>query len=564
MTRARPAIRLALVAAVGPLLLGSSAAPLEPFSPAAPLVRLPFPQEDGSLTPYTFELGYPLMTLVYDTLLWRDAAGTPAPWLARSIDTSPDGRDVTLRLAEGVRWHDGAPLTSADVAFTFAFVADRHHPRFTSQLDAVERVETPDPLTLVITLRQPSPGFADQPLADLPILPAHLWRALRPGQAAPDGRPVGSGPYRLVDHKVGQSYRFEANADYFRGPPAVGVLDVPIVTDAEATLVALERLRVDMIPASLPVSALARLDRLGVRVATGPSYLGTVLLFNARRPPFDQPMVRRAVSQALDLDQILRNIGGDGVAAQRGYLHPESPWASPEILQVPDDSAARITLGRLELKPVQILTLANDPTKLEAARQVALALQRVGFPAEAKGLQPHELSSATGGEDVPPTFDLAISSSPPLASYDPDFLRRIFGSTPREAPLNQSGYASAAFDAAAQRTSTTTDPSERRVAVADELRLLAADVPVVPLFFSDGAFAFRPAVYDGWLFVKGAGILDKRSFLDPPIQRPPVPGADRPGSTTSGSPLGWAAAGVLAAALALVGGTMARDRWARR
>jgi hypothetical protein len=58
------------------------------------VVRIPFPQDDGSLTPYTFTFGYPLVTLVYDTLMWRDESGTPRPWLARE---PPEGRAVARR-----------------------------------------------------------------------------------------------------------------------------------------------------------------------------------------------------------------------------------------------------------------------------------------------------------------------------------------------------------------------------------------------------------------------------------------------------------------------------------
>ncbi|MBW3608732.1 MAG: hypothetical protein KY463_10310, partial [Actinobacteria bacterium] len=102
--------------------------------PRPSLVRIPIPQDDGSLTPYTFESAYPLVTLIYDTLLWRDAQGIPQPWLARSIARSDGGRRLTIRLAENVRWHDGRPLTAADVAFTFEFVRARRHPRFSPQL----------------------------------------------------------------------------------------------------------------------------------------------------------------------------------------------------------------------------------------------------------------------------------------------------------------------------------------------------------------------------------------------------------------------------------------------
>lgn len=563
-------VTLGLPALAVPGARGSSVqSPAEPV----PVVRLPFPQEDGTLTPYTFELGYPLVTLVYDTLLWRDADGIPQPWLARAVEPSPDGRQLTVRLAEGARWHDGMPVTAADVVFTFRYVASHPHPRFTPELRAVEKVVASDPATVVITLRNPAPGFLDQPLSDLPILPAHLWADLPSNRLAPEGLPVGSGPYRLVEHRPGTSYRFEANADYFRGAPRVKVIEVPIIGDADGTLKALEHRQVDMIPVSLPQAAAARVEGLGTQVRDGPSYLGTVLMFNLRQPPFDRLEVRQVLGRTIDRRRIARAVG-TAVPADRGYLHPASPWSSTTAMS--SAVAPRGSAARLGLPPIEVLAADNDPVKLEAGRQVALAFERAGLKATSKGVPRAELAHAVGEDGSAPTFSVAIWTSPPLASYDPDFLRRLFGSAPGDATFNYPGYKSPAFDALAERIATTSDRKARRAAVDETLRLLAGDVPVVPLFFSTGTYTYRPAIYDGWVFVKGAGILDKRSFTDAPAaipapKRPPDTAVDDGTDTTDGtdgtesgsgtSPMGYAAIGVLGLAV-LMGlvGFLTRNR----
>ena len=233
-------------------------------------VRLPFPAYDGTLTPYTFGSGYPLVTLVYDTLLWRDASGIPRPWLARSVKRSDDGRRVTVTLRDDVRWHDGRALTAADVAFTFRYAAGRYHPRFTPALRNVRRVRTQGRTTVTIDLRAPSLGFDDQPLADLPILPRHLWRGLPAGRRAPRGLAVGSGPYRLVRADPKQGYVLRANARFFLGPPRVAEIRVPIIGDADDTYEALRERRLDMVPLILPRARGAgprqgARDRLGAR-----------------------------------------------------------------------------------------------------------------------------------------------------------------------------------------------------------------------------------------------------------------------------------------------------------
>ena len=544
-------VALAILVLIPLVSLRSAKAQLP--SEVVELIRVPFPQDDGSLTPYSFELGYPLMTLVYDTIMWRDAQGVPRPWLAKSVKTSSGGRLLTIRLRQGVRWHDGVPLTSEDVAFTFDFVEAHFHPRFTPQLSEVRGVQAVDPSTVRIILDHSSPGFVDQPLSDLPILPKHLWEDLPAGRPAPPGLPVGSGPYRLIDYDRGKRYGFRANTAYFRGRPSVTRIDVPIISSREETIDALEQRKVDMLPASLPEEAV-QLPELAIDIATGPSYLGTALMFNLREEPFDRTAVRRAVAAAMDLDR-MADAAGEAVPAERGYIHPASQWSPDQDLHQSDEDAARSVLADLELSNLQVLAPDNDPLKLEAGRQVILALERAGLEAELREVSRQQLARAVGEDDADPTFQAAIWTLPPLASYDPDFLETVFGSDLEDAPLNYSGYSSGEFDRLADRVASAKGRMKRRQAVEEELRLLQEDAPVVPLFFPEGAFAYRPSVYDGWDYIKGSGILDKRSFLGPGGETPsPVPDPGLEGAPVDDPAIGTltlVAVGLLAAAIVL-------------
>jgi peptide/nickel transport system substrate-binding protein len=501
-----------MMVALATLLVACLVAPAAARSETAERLLIPFPAYDGTLTPYTFELGYPLVTLVYDTLLWRDAAGVPRPWLARSVTRSDGGSRLTIRLRDGVRWHDGRPLTAADVAFTLRYVASRYQPRFTPQLAAIGRIRTSGRLTVAIDLRRPSLGFDDQPLADLPILPRHLWRGLAPGQATPRGPAVGSGPYRLVSANRERGYVLRSDPGYFRGQPQVREIRVPIIGDAGLTYEALRRRRVDMVPLSLPMRAAAAAgSTTGIAVRRGPIYSGTALVLNVRRGPFERVQVRRAVAAALDLERIARSVA-PADAADEGFIHPASRWSAGARLRRADPAAARRELGRLP-RPVRVLAQVGDPVRLEAGRQVVLALRRAGASATLVELSRTRLERAIGAAGAAADFDAAIQSIPALVSYDPDYLTRMFGSDRRVAPLNVSGYRSARFDALARRTASAADPALRRRATTAELTHLARDAPAIALFFSQGVFAYRAASYAGWTFVKGAGILDKRSFL---------------------------------------------------
>lgn len=484
-------------------------------SPSAPTqLRIATPGADGTLTPYTFESGYAFMSLVYDTLTWRDASGVARPWLVRSVDRDATGLVVTVRLHQGVRWHDGVRLTADDVAFTYDYMARHPHPRFTPELEDIASVQATGPLTVRFVLRRRALGFEDQPLADVPILPRHLWQGLAPGRAAPPGLPVGSGPYRLTRYVPGRSYRFQANRDYFRGAPSVARIDVPVIRREDQIADQLRRRRVDAVPLTVPPGT--RPPRVaGVTFADDVSYTGTMLLFNVTRPPFDRLPARRAAAQALNLKTLAGNATGSPggvVPADRGMLHPASSWSKAGNLHRFDDAAARLAFVEQGVGAFRVAAPRNDPVRLAVGRRVVQALRYVGARASLLELSPSALDRVLGRKDARATFDVAIVGIPALASYDPAYLRALFGD-PRTAPLNDGGYRSTGFDTLATRAQEATTVPGRQAVVDDELRLLARELPAIPLLFGGGAIAYRPAAYNRWVSVKGVGILDKRSFL---------------------------------------------------
>jgi peptide/nickel transport system substrate-binding protein len=274
-------------------------------------------------------------------------------------------------------------------------------------------------------------------------------------------------------------------------------------------------------------------------------------MFNLRRPPFDRIETRRAVARALDLRRVARATDGQEASpASRGYLHPASGWATDTPLHRFEPHRARPALAALGGRELRLVAPAGDPLRAEAGRQVVLALERAGAKATLQELPPDRLAAAVGEDRGNATFEAAIWSSPALASYDPDYLRLVFGSSPVRAPLNYSGYRSARFDRLSEQVALETNPDRRRRAVRLELRQLARDLPVVPLLFPQGRFAYRPQVYDGWVYVKGTGILDKQSFL--PSVAPGRPGNEEGAASSSGPEGGLGAPGLVAVGLLTV------------
>jgi peptide/nickel transport system substrate-binding protein len=137
---------------------------------------------------------------VYSALTNITPANVIEPDLAESWDVSADGRTYTFHLRKGVIWHDGHPFSAADVKFSIENANGRLHPWGRGAYGALDRIETPDELTAVFRLKQPSPALmmaSDSQISC--ILPKHLWEGSDILKNPLNQKPVGTGPYKMVE-----------------------------------------------------------------------------------------------------------------------------------------------------------------------------------------------------------------------------------------------------------------------------------------------------------------------------------------------------------------------------
>ncbi len=217
---------------------------------------------ENNLTPFNVTFGafpntHDLVSLVYDSLFWSQVREDPEPWLAEEAEPNEDFTQWTVRLRDGVTWHDGKPFTAEDVKFTFDYYARQvgvagrwgHHVYDVPKYKASEVV---DDRTVRISYEVPAPAFKIMPGADLPILPKHVWDGIADPKTQISGLPIGTGPFKLVEIVPDQLYRFEANEDYFKGSPTVKNLELPIVKDPSAAFAALRTGEVASVATAVP------------------------------------------------------------------------------------------------------------------------------------------------------------------------------------------------------------------------------------------------------------------------------------------------------------------------
>lgn len=212
---------------------------------------------------------------IFASPLRYDDNWKPQPYLAKSWETSADGLSVTLKLVDNALFHDGKPVTSEDVAFSIMTIKSNHP--FQTMLAAVDKVDTPDPLTAIIRLKHPHPALllAMSP-ALMPILPKHVYGDGQDVKSHPANlKPVGSGPYRLTDYKQGEFYTLEKFDKFFiPGRPKLDKIVVRLVSDANAAVVSLERGDVNVLPFVAGVRDIERIEKMPSVVITNKGFDG--------------------------------------------------------------------------------------------------------------------------------------------------------------------------------------------------------------------------------------------------------------------------------------------------
>jgi peptide/nickel transport system substrate-binding protein len=282
-------------------------------------------------------------TQLFASPLRFDDKWNPQPYLAESWKFAEDGKSLTLNLRKDALFHDGKPVTSADVAFTVMAIK-ANHP-FQTMMGPVEKVDTPDPYTAIIRMSVPHPAIvlAMSP-ALCPILPKHVYgdgQDLKNHPRNGEGL-IGSGPFRLVEFKPSQRVVMERFDKFFLpGKPYLDKIIVNIIPDSASLMLGLERGDIQMLPfASVPTD----LKRLAAdpKIALTPrgyEGIGPInwLAFNLAKKPLSDLAVRKAIATSIDKNFITKVLMGGFATVDDGPIVPSSPFAVTDLVRYPVD-----------------------------------------------------------------------------------------------------------------------------------------------------------------------------------------------------------------------------------
>ena len=515
-------------------------------APTAARLRASIVADEATLNPYTYVSGTPgwnLLMLQYDSLYQVDVNGQPQPWLATKATVSPDGRTYSLVLREGVKWHDGKPLTAADVKFAFDFYIANKTGRFARALRAVESVAADGAAGLTIKLKAPSPSFVLQALADVPIIPQHIWKDVTTPKTHvfPGGTNIGTGPYKLAEYKPDQFYRFAANKEYFAGVPRVDELVLVRFADDAGSLAALRGKEIDLAIRTVAPEQIALLKQMpNMKIAQGPLFATDMFIYDMQRPPFNKLAVRKAIALAIDRQDIVNTVHlGNATVGNLGWIHPKSPFFNSSVTTEFNVKKATALLDEAGIKDsngdgirevdgaplsFELLVPSNSALRLRMAELIKDMLKAVGMEVKVASVE-----STTWENKVWPDFDVAKGRNYQAAMWgwsapvqaDTSQTALMVHSKPEFGTLNLSGLSDPQADQLAEALVKEMDPVKYRETLNQLQALIGDKLPFVMLLYPDGAYAYWSNVYDGYTFIAGQGIINKLSFLPASAQPKP-------------------------------------------
>lgn len=287
------------------------------------IFRWGYTVEATSLDPHRGSSGFDQNWLLptYDRLIYMDPDGVPQPMLATDWELVDDGAAIEMGIREGVVFHDGAALDAEAVKLSLDRAMTDEASTVQTVLDVVDSVEVVDDYQIRLNLAGP-PGALIANLADragMIISPDALENADL------DRQPVGAGPYRVANYVLGDRVVYEKFEDYWNP-------EIQRVAGMEIRVMSADETRFNSVLAGETDVALARESQVasgleqGLNLLEGPTPNFYSMAVNASVPPFDDPLVRRALNLAIDRETIAEVIF-EGHCQATNQPFPETSWA---------------------------------------------------------------------------------------------------------------------------------------------------------------------------------------------------------------------------------------------
>jgi peptide/nickel transport system substrate-binding protein len=430
--------------------------------------------------------------LIFDDLFTRDEHLNVEPGLVERWET-PDPQTYVFHLHSGVRFHDGRPLTSRDVKWTFdSLLQGKILSTKAAAYRFVDHIEAPDPSTVIFHLKEPDApllwNLSDGAIGIVPY-----------GSGSEVARhPIGSGPFRFVRAEQDRDVVIERNDDYWGQKAKLKRVRLDVVPDATTRALELRKGSADVTINALTEDMALTLEREpGLEIKHAPGTRLAYMAFNMRDPILKDARVRQALACAIDRRPIIHYLLRDFARPASNILPPES-WAYSSDVPVRnfDPQSARQLLdaaGYPAINGIRFHLTMKTSTE-ESTRLLAAVLQQqlhdVGIALDIRTFE-----FATFFSDVTRGAFQLYSLRWIGGNEDPDIFEYVFHSarfTPKGA--NRSFYSNPRVDSLIDEARREPDQIIRKNLYAEIQRLLANDVPSINLWYFDNVLVHSKRV----------------------------------------------------------------------
>jgi peptide/nickel transport system substrate-binding protein len=457
-------------------------------------------------------IDYDVLALEYPLLVQYNSAGKVVPGLATSWSHSPSGSVLTFHLRPSVKWSDGQPMTSADVAFTYNTIIkykDGAASVWSQDVAGMTKVTTPNPTTAVIHYDAPV-AAALSFINNAPILPEHVWKKYASGKQGANLKTfkntfpsVAGGPFVPESFNGSTFVSFKANPNWYGPKPGVSAIGMKYFTTPDGILQALKTNQIDY-ATGLPQSSLKTLQSYpNVTVNSYPAINFLGLYINdapaAPHPELRNPLVRRAIDVSLDR-QAMVNVAYPGSSTGESVVPPAVPgWWNSAVKPVYDPARATKLLDQAGFKkgangirvanghPMSYTVDLDNVQLAGVGDRVFQVIQRnlnaIGINVTVKPLDPTAwLAAVFGTNNAYNQFDMALETS--AALLDPGF-DLIYNTCGNRGAYNWSGYCDKKYDALYAKQSAALNDATRKQIVFQMQKYAQQTVPLSVLLYTN-------------------------------------------------------------------------------
>jgi len=460
--------------------------------------------------------------VLFDQHIPQNSLQSIVPELATSWAWSEDGKELSFKLRDGVKWHDGKPFTAADVKCTFDLLTNKAKEKLRLNFRETWWVNVAETTTngdreATLHLKRPQPAIlALLASGDSPIYPCHVSpRDMRT-------HPIGTGPFKFVEYRPGQDIKFARNPDYWKpGRPYLDGVEYTIIPNRSTAILGFIAGKFDMtFPYEVTIPLLKDIQTQAPQAICeiGMASESIGVLVNRTVAPFDNADVRRAMALTLDRKSFIDILGqGEGKIGGAMMPPPDGVWGMPQdmLQNLPGYSGdvqknrdeARALMQKAGYGPDKRIAVKISTRNLAVYRDPAAILidqlKEIGVDGELETVETAQWVPKLMRKDYKVGLNVLGT-----AVDDPDvyFYQNFVCSSAR----NYMGYCDKEFDKMVDQQSMEADPARRKKLVWDIDHKLQEDFARPVIYHLRAATCWLPEIkgltmmtnsqYNGWRF----------------------------------------------------------------